>query len=181
MGKGNDKLISYLIRHKHWSPFEMVSATMKITSTRDIIRQILRHRSFSMQEFSQRYSATETTGDVREARLQDTANRQNSLPNADPELDDWWTEKQRAVMGSAFELYDQALKRGIAKEQARAILPEGLTRSTIFMSGSIRSWLHYCELRTGPETQKEHREIAAACAVQIARVFPQIIGVLQHD
>ena len=181
MGKGNDKLISYLIRHKHWSPFEMVSATMKITSTRDIIRQILRHRSFSMQEFSQRYSATETTGDVREARLQDTANRQNSLPNADPELDDWWTEKQRAVMGSTFELYDQALKRGIAKEQARAILPEGLTRSTIFMSGSIRSWLHYCELRTGPETQKEHREIAAACAVQIARVFPQIVGVLQHD
>ena len=179
--KGNDKLIAYLIKHKHWSPFEMVSATVKITSTRDIIRQILRHSSFSFQEFSQRYSATETTGDVREARLQDTANRQNSLPNADPELDAWWAERQRAVMGGAFEIYDQALKRGIAKEQARAILPEGLTRSTIFMSGSIRSWIHYCQLRTGPETQKEHREIAAACAVQIARVFPQIVGVLQHD
>ena len=105
----------------------------------------------------------------------------NSLETDDKELDDWWVKKQRAVMGSAFEIYDQALKRGIAKEQARAILPEGLTRSTIFMSGSIRSWIHYCELRTGPETQKEHREIAAACAVQIARVFPQIVGVLQHD
>jgi thymidylate synthase (FAD) len=181
MGKGNDKLIGHLIRHKHWSPFEMVSATMKITSTRDIVRQILRHKSFSFQEFSQRYSATETTGAVREAQLQDYTDRQNSLPNADKELTDWWEGKQMAVMGSAFEIYDQALKRGIAKEQARAILPEGLTRSTIFMSGSIRSWLHYCELRTGPETQKEHREIAAACAVQIARVFPQIIGVLQHD
>ena len=181
MGKGNDKLISYLIRHKHWSPFEMVSATVKITSTRDIIRQMLRHKSFSFQELSQRYSATETTGDVREARLQDHTNRQNSLETDDKELDDWWVKKQRAVMGSAFEIYDQALKRGIAKEQARAILPERLTRSTIFMSGSIRSWIHYCELRTGPETQKEHREIAAACAVQIARVFPQIVGVLQHD
>ena len=179
--KGNDKLIAYLIKHKHWSPFEMVSATMKITSTRDILRQTLRHSSFSFQEFSQRYSATETTGAVRETRLQDHTNRQNSLPNADPELADWWVEKQRAVMGSTFELYDQALKRGIAKEQARAILPEGLTRSTIFMSGSIRSWIHYCELRTGPETQKEHREIAAACAVQLARVFPQIVGVLEHD
>jgi thymidylate synthase (FAD) len=158
----------------------MVSATVKITSTRDIIRQILRHRSFSFQEFSQRYSATETTGGVRETRLQDYTNRQNSLQNDDKALDDWWVEKQRAVMGSAFEIYDQALKRGIAKEQARAILPEGLTWTRLYMTGSIRSWMHYCELRTGPETQKEHREIAAECAVQIARVFPQIVGVVQE-
>lgn len=179
-GLNNNRLISYLIRHRHWSPFEMVTVTLEIETSRDIGRQLLRHRSFSFQEFSQRYSATETTYRPREARMQDHTNRQNSIPTDDADLKHWWVEKQRAVMGSAFEIYDQALKRGIAKEQARAILPEGLTWTRLYMTGSLRSWIHYCELRTGPETQKEARELAAECAVQIARVFPQIVGVVQE-
>ena len=168
------QLVQYLIRNKHWSPFEMCNVTLEVTTSRDIARQLLRHRTFYFQEFSQRYSATETTAGTRECRLQDHTNRQNSLPNEDKELKDWWAEKQISVMGSAFEIYDQALKKGIAKEQARAILPEGLTLTRLYVNGTLRSWIHYIELRTDPNTQKEHRDLATKMADKISTVFPLI-------
>lgn len=170
----NEGLINYLIRHKHWSPFEMVNVCLELDTTRDIGRQVLRHRSFSFQEFSQRYASTETTGDVRETRMQDYVNRQNSIETDDNELKEWWENKQIEIMNLTFATYDQALKRDIAKEVVRAILPEGLTWSRLYMNGSIRSWCHYIDLRTDPSTQKEHRELAKMCAVEIAKVFPMI-------
>ncbi len=154
-GLNNDKLLKYLLKHKHFSPFEMATICCQVDTTRDIARQMLRHRSFSFQEFSQRYSATETNGDRREARLQDHVNRQNSLDTDDASLIGWWNDVQDSLMASTFDAYDAALKKGLAKEVARSILPEGLTWTRLYMSGSVRSWLHYIELRTDPSTQKE--------------------------
>jgi len=153
----------------------MVSVTLDISTSRDVSRQLLRHKSFSFQEFSQRYSATETTCNTRQARMQDTTNRQNSLPADDPDLKRWWTDKQLQIMDLTFMAYDQALKHGVAKEVARAILPEGLTLTRLFVTGSIRSWLHYISLRTAAETQLEHRDVARDAAREIARVFPPIM------
>lgn len=164
------RLLKYLIKHKHWSPFEMAYATMEITTTRDIARQILRHRSFSFQEFSQRYAVAENFV-TREARMQDAKNRQNSIESEDTILQSEWKYRQSQITNEARKQYAWALANGIAKEQARALLPEGLTESVIYMSGSIRSWIHYIELRSGAETQKEHREIAIACAEQLKSVF----------
>lgn len=156
-------LVKYLIKHQHWSPFEMASACLEIETTRDIARQILRHRSFSFQEFSQRYAVAQSF-ETFEARLQDHKNRQNSIEVDDVELHEQWADKQEGVLKAAREAYDWALDKGIAKEVARKVLPEGLTTSRMYMTGTIRSWMHYIQLRTGPETQKEHREIAMACA-----------------
>ena len=175
----SDGLIKYLMRHKHWSPFEMVNICLQVDTTRDIGRQLIRHRSFSFQEFSQRYAATETMGDYRETRLQDLKNRQNSLETDDKELDKWWKDSQDDITKLAFDTYDQALKKGIAKEQVRAILPEGLTWSRLYVNGTLRSWLHYIELRTDPSTQKEHRELARMCAREIDKVFPMISDFVQ--
>lgn len=175
----SDGLIKYLMRHKHWSPFEMVNICLQVDTTRDIGRQLIRHRSFSFQEFSQRYAATETMGDYRETRLQDLKNRQNSLETDDEELDQWWKDKQDEVAELAFDTYDQALKKGIAKEQVRAILPEGLTWSRLYVNGTLRSWIHYIELRTDPSTQKEHRDLAKMCAREIDKVFPMISDFVQ--
>ena len=170
-----EKLIKYLIKHKHWSPLEMVSATMEI-ETRDIARQLLRHRSFSFQEFSQRYADPADMGanyfETSEARLQDTKNRQNSIETNDEELQNIWNVKQRAVMQEAEEAYDWAIENGIAKEQARKVLPEGLTLSRLYVNGTLRSWVHYIELRSANGTQKEHMELAQACGQAIAEVFP---------
>ena len=172
----SEKLIRYLVRHQHWSPLEMVSVCMEITTTRDIARQILRHRSFSFQEFSQRYA--DPTKDLefvtRSGRLQDPQNRQNSIEHDDQLLENEWYRAQQRVIYAAQREYEWAIKNGIAKEQARAVLPEGLIQSKLYVSGTIRSWIHYCELRSGPETQKEHREIAIACAEVIAKIFPMI-------
>jgi thymidylate synthase (FAD) len=173
--EGNeDKLLSYLIRHQHWSPFEMASACFKITCTRDISRQILRHRSFSFQEFSQRYAAVSNAENVfREARAQDHKNRQNSIPDVLPgDTLDWWDVQQLGLQMRAQALYHAALEKGIAKECARAVLPEGLTETTLYMSGTIRSWLHYCELRMTPGTQKEHRDVAALISGQLSVYMP---------
>ena len=178
-GLKSQGLIDYLIRHKHWSPFEMAHLTLKLDTTRDISRQVCRHRSFAFQEFSQRYSATETNGERREARLQDHVNRQNSLETDDEGLVGWWRDVQDSLMASTFDAYDAALKKGLAKEVARAILPEGLTFTRLYMSGSVRSWIHYIELRTDPSTQKEHREIARAAAKAIEPVFPMIRDFVQ--
>jgi thymidylate synthase (FAD) len=175
----SDGLIRYLMRHKHWSPFEMVNICLQLDTTRDMGRQLIRHRSFSFQEFSQRYAATETMGDYRETRLQDLKNRQNSLETDDKELDQWWKDKQDEVAELAFDTYDQALKKGIAKEQVRAILPEGLTWSRLYVNGTLRSWIHYIELRTDPSTQKEHRDLAKMCAREIDKVFPMISDFVQ--
>tara|TARA_R100000951_G_scaffold70011_2_gene58956 strand:+ start:2986 stop:3648 length:663 start_codon:yes stop_codon:yes gene_type:complete len=175
----SDGLIKYLMRHKHWSPFEMVNICLQVDTTRDIGRQLIRHRSFSFQEFSQRYAATETMGDYRETRLQDLKNRQNSLETDDKELDKWWKDSQDDITKLAFDTYDQALKKGIAKEQVRAILPEGLTWSRLYVNGTLRSWIHYIELRTDPSTQKEHRELAKMCAREIDKVFPMIADFVQ--
>ena len=170
----SEKLIRYLIKHSHWSPLEMVSACMEITTTRDIARQILRHRSFSFQEFSQRYAdPTKDLGFVtRAARLQDTKNRQNSIDAEDPELESWWQEQQQWLIDHVQDIYTAAINRGIAKEQARAILPEGLTESRLYMNGTLRSWIHFIELRSANGTQREHQEIAVACAQVIADIFP---------
>lgn len=156
------KLIGYLIKHRHWSPFEMVSACVEIETTRDIGRQLLRHRSFSFQEFSQRYAdPTKDLGfTTRGARLQDHKNRQNSIEVDDPDLHDWWWRQHCGVCDVANAVYNEAIKRGVAKEVARAVLPEGMTLSRLYMAGTLRSWLHFCDLRRGPETQKETREIA---------------------
>jgi thymidylate synthase (FAD) len=170
------KLLRYLAKHKHWSPFEMVNVVMEINTTRDIGRQILRHRSFTFQEFSQRYAdPTKDMGFVtREARLQDTANRQNSIETTDETLSELWEEMQRHLTTKATETYKWAIDNGIAKEQARAVLPEGLILSRMYMAGSLRSWIHYCQLRAGPETQKEHREIAIDAWNQITEQFPSL-------
>lgn len=171
----NDKLIKYLMRNKHWSPFEMVNVCMEIETTRDIARQILRHRSFSFQEFSQRYAVADLGFVSREARLQDNKNRQNSLECDNDELKTEWDSKQKELLEQVQSVYDWALTNGIAKEQARAVLCEGNTKSRMYVNGSLRSWIHYVELRSGNGTQKEHREIAVACAREIAKVFPLIL------
>ena len=160
----SEKLIRYLIKHQHWSPLEMVSACLEIETTRDIARQILRHRSFSFQEFSQRYAVADLGWEFKEARLQDTTNRQNSIETDDQGLQMNWETQQDYVVAAAEKTYRWALDHGIAKEQARAVLPEGLTVSRLYMQGTLRSWLHYIELRSGPETQKEHCAVAQACA-----------------
>ena len=170
----SEKLIRYLIKHQHWSPLEMVSACLEITTTRDIARQILRHRSFSFQEFSQRYAVADLGWEFKEARLQDTTNRQNSIKIDDAGLQMNWETQQDYVIAAAEKSYRWALEKGIAKEQARAVLPEGLTVSRLYMQGTLRSWLHYIELRSGPETQKEHREIAQACAEALSNIFPMV-------
>ena len=173
----SEKLIRYLIKHKHWSPFEMASVCLEITTTRDIARQILRHRSFSFQEFSQRYA--DPTEDLefvmREARLQDNKNRQNSIEIDNANIQENWKMRQSMVMQEVLESYNWAITNGIAKEQARAVLPEGNMESRLYMNGTIRSWIHYVELRSGPETQKEHREVAIACAKAIESIFPMIM------
>ena len=174
------RLLKYLIKENHWSPFEMVHMTLEIKTTRDIARQILRHRSFSFQEFSQRYA--EATGfETREARLQDEKNRQNSVEVEDKKLQEWWQLQQKKVQGQADLAYRDALSKGIAKEQARALLPEGLTQSTLYMAGSLRSWIHYCDLRRGNGTQKEHMEIADKCWDIIGVHFPDIVKALEDD
>jgi thymidylate synthase (FAD) len=170
----SEKLLSYLAKHKHWSPFEMVSACLEITTTRDIARQILRHRSFSFQEFSQRYAEQTEFSNFKEARLQDSKNRQNSITTEDADLKLEWLKKQSEVALTVRDSYQWALDNGIAKEQARAVLPEGMTASTMYMNGTLRSWMHYIELRSGVETQKEHREVAIECANKLAPIFPLI-------
>ena len=170
----SEKLIRYLIKHRHWSPLEMVSACLEIETTRDIARQILRHRSFSFQEFSQRYAVADLGWEKKEARLQDTKNRQNSLKTEDELLANEWERAQKRAIYAAEREYQWALENGIAKEQARAVLPEGLTVSRLYMQGTLRSWLHYIELRSGPETQKEHRAIAQACAGALESIFPMV-------
>lgn len=173
----SDRLISYLVEHKHWSPFEMASATLEIETTRDIARQMLRHRSFSFQEFSQRYKEVDALGEsfvIREARLQHPKNRQDSVETKDEVLQAAWLAHQRAVINRAKKAYDWAIKKGIAKEQARAVLPEGNTVSRLYMQGSLRSWIHYIELRSGNGTQKEHMEIARAVAEAISKIFPMV-------
>jgi len=170
----SEKLIKYLIKNAHWSPLEMVSACLEIETTRDIARQILRHRSFSFQEFSQRYAnpVKDLEFVTREARLQDLKNRQNSIENDDEEISNMWIEKQEHLINEARETYNWAIENGIAKEQARAVLPEGNTVSRMYMNGTLRSWIHYIELRSGNGTQKEHMEIAVACAEVITKIFP---------
>mgnify|MGYP001309785001 FL=1 len=166
-----NKLLNYLMKNKHWSPFEMVNICLEIKTTRDIARQILRHRSFSFQEFSQRYAVAQDFT-LREARMQDNKNRQNSIDNADMDLQKAWEHKQQGVIDEAKLVYQWALDKGIAKEQARAVLPEGNTMSTLYVNGTLRSWIHYIELRKDASTQKEHREVAEKCLEQIVRIVP---------
>ncbi len=172
----SDKLIRYLVKHKHWSPLEMVSACLEITTTRDIARQILRHRSFSFQEFSQRYAdpVKELSFVCREARLQDPKNRQNSVITDDRMLQIEWERAQKRVIFTARKEYEWAIANGIAKEQARAVLPEGLIESRLYMNGTLRSWVHFIELRSANGTQLEHQDVARACAEVIANVFPLV-------
>ena len=170
----NERLVHYLIDNNHWSPLEMVSICLEIETTRDIARQVLRHRSFSFQEFSQRYAKAELGFEYRESRLQDTKNRQNSIEHKDENLEKEWQDMQYSVIQSSRDAYDWAIEKGIAKEQARAVLPEGNTKSRLYMSGTLRSWVHYLQLRTGNGTQKEHRELAHACVDAIAPIFPMI-------
>ena len=173
------KLIKYLIKHKHWSPLEMVNACLEIETTRDIARQILRHRSFSFQEFSQRYAdpTEDLSFEAREARLQDPNNRQNSMPldfdmEDERRLNEDFRMKQHVLWQQAEEIYSWAIAKGVAKEQARAVLPEGNTVSRLYMNGTLRSWVHYIDLRSANGTQKEHQDIAKACAIEIAKIFP---------
>ena len=174
----SEKLIKYLKKHKHWSPFEMVDVTLEIETTRDIARQMLRHRSFSFQEFSQRYAEVSALGDMfeySEVRMQDPKNRQNSIAGAEEELRIYWEDMQRAVINTCEEVYKKALERGIAKEVARKVLPEGLTKSRLYMKGSIRSWIHYLEVRgPGSGTQKEHMQVAECILKVISEVFPVV-------
>ena len=173
----NEKLIKYLIKHQHWSPLEMVNACLEINTTRDIAHQIVRHRSFSFQEFSQRYADPKDQGELfeySEARLQDTKNRQNSIEVDDAVLQREWEWAQMRIAHLAKKEYDWAIKKGIAKEQARKVLPEGLTKTRLYMNGTLRSWVHYIDLRSANGTQKEHMEIAKQCAVVIASIFPMI-------
>tara|TARA_R110002153_G_scaffold123156_2_gene269194 strand:- start:362 stop:1045 length:684 start_codon:yes stop_codon:yes gene_type:complete len=178
----SEKLVRYLIKHNHWSPFEMASITLEINTTRDIAHQIVRHRSFAFQEFSQRYAEPSDLGypfQLRKARIQDENNRQNSL-ELDPEMDAHnilearWIREQKKVITSAESVYNWAIQNGIAKEQARAVLPEGLTKTRLYMSGTVRSWIHYIDVRTTPGTQKEHMDIARECAYTINEFFPMI-------
>jgi thymidylate synthase (FAD) len=179
----SEKLIRYLVEHQHWSPLEMVSACIEITTTRDIARQILRHRSFSFQEFSQRYA--DPTQDLsfvrRAARLQDTQNRQNSIDTSDQDLALWWDSAQQEVIDLARKHYARAIELGIAKEQARAILPEGNTVSRLYMNGTLRSWIHFIELRSANGTQREHQEVARACAQVIAEIFPMAANLVAKN
>jgi thymidylate synthase (FAD) len=171
----SERLIKYLIEHKHWSPLEMVNICLEINTTRDIAHQIVRHRSFSFQEFSQRYAEPKEMGDqfvIREARLQDTKNRQNSVKTTDHELISEWKTLQEDIISHAQRVYEWAIKNGIAKEQARVVLPEGLTKTRLYMNGTLRSWVHYIELRGANGTQKEHMDIARACAKVITEIFP---------
>ena len=175
----SERLIRYLIKHQHWSPLEMANATLEIETTRDIAHQIVRHRSFAFQEFSQRYANPAEMGDqfvLRECRLQDTKNRQNSIDTDDRELTRLWEIKQQMVINAAKEAYEWAIDNGIAKEQARVVLPEGLTKTRLYMNGTLRSWVHYIELRGANGTQKEHMEIAHACAKVITGIFPIMQG-----
>ena len=183
MSRGDEKLIRYLIKNQHWSPFEMVNVVMEINTTRDIARQILRHRSFSFQEFSQRYAdPTKDLGfELREARLQDSKNRQNSIETDDIELQNKWNLMQQTLINNAEHAYNWAIQSGIAKEQARAVLPEGNTQSRMYMNGTLRSWIHYCELRRANGTQKEHREVADACWKIIAEKFPNVAAALEQQ
>jgi thymidylate synthase (FAD) len=169
------KLLRYLMNNKHWSPFEMVNVCMEIECTRDIARQILRHRSFSFQEFSQRYGEA-VDWEYSEARMQDEKNRQNSLPTQDRELQRWWDDQQRSLVAQARGVYGAALNNGIAKEVARKVLPEGLTMSRMYMNGTLRSWMHYVDIRCDAATQKEHREIADKCKAILTEQFPSIYG-----
>ena len=173
--KTTAKLLDYLIKHKHWSPFEMASACLEVETTRDIARQLLRHRSFSFQEFSQRYADIRDLNDdfvIRDARLQDTKNRQNSIDTTDTELQQQWEGYQQGVINAAKQAYEWAIENGIAKEQARAVLPEGNTVSRLYVNGTIRSWIHYVELRSANGTQKEHMELAVEIGKAIARIYP---------
>lgn len=172
------KLLQYLVRNKHWSPFEMVSACVEIETTRDIARQILRHRSFAFQEFSQRY-AVATGFETGETRLQDTKNRQNSLLNEDRELDEMWQRTQKELIEHSTKAYQWALDNNIAKEVARKVLPEGLTTSRMYMTGTLRSWIHYLQVRLDPATQKEHREVAQQILVALQKDYPNILEVLK--
>jgi len=174
LNENNDRLINYLIKNKHWSPFEMVNICLEIRTTRDIARQILRHRSFTFQEFSQRYAEVNQPFIIREARTQDIKNRQNSNETDDIEIIQEWLDIQYDVKNSILQLYNKALEIGIAKEQARAILPEGMTPSTIYVNGTLRSWIHYIDLRSKNGTQKEHKEIAILCSKEISSIFPYI-------
>jgi len=181
--KTSEKLVKYLIKHKHWSPFEMVSLTLEIDTTRDIAHQIVRHRSFAFQEFSQRYADPAAMGfpyELRETRLQDETNRQNSVETDDELLNKHWIQQQKRVMDVADGVYKWALGVGIAKEQARAVLPEGLTKSRLYMAGTLRSWIHYVDVRTTPGTQKEHLEIARQCGQIIEPFFPMMKDFI-HD
>ena len=177
------KLLAYLIKHKHWSPFEMASACIEIETTRDIARQILRHRSFSFQEFSQRYADIRDLNDdfvLREARLQDTKNRQNSIPTDNTELIHAWDDKQQELIDHAKEVYTWAIENGIAKEQARAVLPEGNTVSRLYVNGTIRSWIHFIELRSANGTQKEHMEVARAVGEAISKIYPDVTNFISE-
>ena len=181
--KTTPKLLDYLIKHKHWSPFEMASACIEIETTRDIARQLLRHRSFSFQEFSQRYADVRDLGDdfiLREARLQDTKNRQNSIDVNDDMLQRDWDIRQQMVINAVKDAYEWAIDNGIAKEQARAVLPEGLTKSRLYVNGTIRSWIHFIELRSGNGTQKEHMELARAVAEAVSKIYPEITNFIQE-
>ena len=170
----NERLLNYLMKNQHWSPFEMVSVCLEIETTRDIARQILRHRSFSFQEFSQRYAVASLGFETREGRLQDLKNRQNSIPHSDTELESEWTKKQQELADFSKQTYDWALSNGIAKEQARVVLPEGMTVTRMYMNGTLRSWIHYIQLRSAHGTQKEHQEVAIECAKVISTIFPMI-------
>ena len=173
----SEKLVKYLIKHKHWSPFEMVSLTLEIDTTRDIAHQIVRHRSFAFQEFSQRYADPAAMGfpfELRQTRMQDEKNRQNSVETEDESLHHMWVQQQKRVIDVADGVYKWAIGVGIAKEQARAVLPEGLTKSRLYMAGTLRSWIHYVDVRTTPGTQKEHLEIARQCGHIIEPFFPMM-------
>ena len=173
----SERLLAYLIKHKHWSPFEMASATIEVETTRDIARQFLRHRSFAFQEFSQRYAdpgSMDETFEVREARMQDEKNRQNSIECENDYIKERWEEEQLQVILKAKQAYDWAIDNGIAKEQARAVLPEGNTKSKLYANGTIRSWIHYVELRSANGTQKEHMELAREIGCAIHAIFPMI-------
>jgi len=179
--EGNEKLIRYLIKNQHWSPFEMVNVVMEINTTRDIARQILRHRSFSFQEFSQRYAdpTKDLSFELREARLQDNKNRQNSIVVEDSELQNAWEIHQQTVISNAKTAYEWAISNGIAKEQARSVLPEGNTQSKLYMNGTLRSWIHYCTLRMANGTQKEHMDVAKKCWDIISEKFPNVVAAVQ--
>jgi thymidylate synthase (FAD) len=174
------KLVKYLIKHKHWSPLEMVNVCMEIETTRDIARQILRHRSFSFQEFSQRYAVAQDF-ELSEVRMQDNKNRQNSLETDDLYLNNWWNAAQVRVQCEAELMYKSALEKGIAKEQARKLLPEGLTMSKMYMNGTLRSWLHYVDIRCDAATQKEHRDVALKCRDELTKLFPNVMEVMNAN